>query len=46
MSQIQNLNIQEDNDLKKAVELFIRNYKLFIVSSILALGLAVYVNNN
>jgi len=44
MSQIQNLNIQEDNDIKKAVELFLRNYKLFIVSLIIALGLAVYKN--
>jgi capsular exopolysaccharide synthesis family protein len=44
MSQIQNLNIQEDNDIKKAVELFIRNYKLFIASLIITFGLAVYLN--
>lgn len=44
MSQIQNLNIQEDNDIKKAVELFLRNYKLFIASLIIALGFAVYKN--
>lgn len=44
MSHIQNINLQEDNDIKKAAELFIRNYKLFIVSIIIALGLATYVN--
>lgn len=44
MSQIQNLNIQEDNDIKKAVELILRNYKLFIASLIIALGLALYRN--
>lgn len=32
--------MQEDNDLKKAIELFLRNYKLFIVCIIVALGLA------
>jgi len=44
MTQIENLNIQEDNDIKKAVELFLRNYKLFIISLIIALSFAVYIN--
>lgn len=44
MSQTQNINLQEDNDLKKAVELILRNYKLFIASIILAMSLAVYKN--
>jgi capsular exopolysaccharide synthesis family protein len=44
MSQSQNINIQEDNDLKKAVELILRNYKLFIVSLLIALGLAFIIN--
>lgn len=44
MSQIQNLNIQEDNDIKKAVDLLIRNYKLFIISILIAFALAAYIN--
>jgi capsular exopolysaccharide synthesis family protein len=44
MSQSQNINIQEDNDLKKAVELILRNYKLFIASLLIALGLAFFIN--
>lgn len=40
MSQINNINLQEDNDLKKAAELLLRNYKLFIFSIVIALGLA------
>lgn len=44
MSHIQNINLQEDNDIKKAAELFMRNYRLFIVCIIIALGLATYVN--
>ena len=44
MSQSQNINIQEENDLKKITELILRNYKLFIASIIIALGLAYLVN--
>jgi len=44
MSQLKNPGIQEDNDLKKIFDLFIRNYKLFIISVVIALGLAVIKN--
>lgn len=44
MSQINNINIQEDNDLKKITELLLRNYKLFIISLVIALGLAFLKN--
>jgi tyrosine-protein kinase Etk/Wzc len=37
-------NLQEENDLKKILDLVLKNYKLFIISIIIALGLAV-VNN-
>jgi len=45
MSQINNFNLQEDNDLKKAVELILRHYKLFIFSLIIAFGLAFLINH-
>ena len=44
MSLSQNINLQEENDLKKITELIIRNYKLFITFIIVALGLAYIVN--
>jgi len=44
MSQINNVNLQEDNDLKKATELLLRNYKLFILSILISLGLAFFKN--
>ncbi len=44
MSQINNFNLQEDNDLKKATELVLRNYKLFIISLIITFGYALYLN--
>ncbi len=44
MSQIHNLNVEEDNDLKKVIELVLKNYKLFIFSLILAFGIAVLKN--
>jgi len=40
MSQLNNINMQEDNDLKKTAYLIQRNYKLFIFSIITALSLA------
>ncbi len=43
MAQSKNIN-QEDNDLKKITELVLRNYKLFILGIIVALGLAYLVN--
>jgi tyrosine-protein kinase Etk/Wzc len=44
MSKINNLNIQEDNDLKRIVELLLRNYLLFLACVIIALGGAFLVN--
>jgi capsular exopolysaccharide synthesis family protein len=44
MSESQNINLQEENDLKKITELILRNYKLFIAGIIIALGLAYIVN--
>jgi uncharacterized protein involved in exopolysaccharide biosynthesis len=44
MSQSQNINLQEENELKKITELILRNYKLFIACIIVALGLAYIVN--
>jgi uncharacterized protein involved in exopolysaccharide biosynthesis len=44
MSLSQNINLQEENDLKKIQELIVRNYKLFIVGIIFALGLAYLAN--
>ncbi len=44
MSQMQNINLQEDNDLKRAVDLFLRNYKLFIFSLVVFIGLAFLKN--
>ena len=44
MPESPNFNLQEENDLKKITELILRNYKLFIIWIILALGLAYIVN--
>ena len=44
MSESQNPNLQEDNDLKKITELIFRNYILFIACILVALGLAYIVN--
>jgi tyrosine-protein kinase Etk/Wzc len=44
MSLSQNINLQEENDLKKITELISRNYKLFIAGIIVALGMAYIVN--
>src|ERR1035437_4707137 len=44
MSLSQNINLQEENDLKKITELISRNYKLFIAGIIVAFGLAYIVN--
>jgi tyrosine-protein kinase Etk/Wzc len=44
MVQPQNINIQEETDLKKIADLILRNYKLFILAVILALGMAYLVN--
>ena len=44
MPQSQNINIQEENDLKKLIELFVRNKKLFIFSVFIAISLAFLIN--
>src|ERR1035437_6383451 len=44
MSQSRNINLQEENELKRITELISRNYKLFIAGIIVALGLAYLVN--
>src|SRR5674536_40356 len=44
MSESQNINLQEENDFKKTIELILKNYKLFIAGIIVALGLAFIVN--
>ena len=36
--------MQDDNDLKRAIELVVRNYKLFIFSIVFCIGLAVLTN--
>ena len=46
MSQINNINLQDDNDLKKATELVLRNYKLFIFCIAVALIFAFVKNFN
>jgi tyrosine-protein kinase Etk/Wzc len=42
--QSQNINIQEESDLKKISELFFRNYKLFIFGLIITIGVAYLIN--
>jgi tyrosine-protein kinase Etk/Wzc len=44
MLQTQNINIQEENEFKKFSELFLKNYKIFILSIIIAIGLAFLKN--
>jgi len=44
MSSSHNINIQQDSELKKISELFIRNYKLFTISVMIALLLAFLIN--
>lgn len=44
MSQPNNLNIQEENDLKKMFELFLRNIKLFILSVCFTIAVAFLYN--
>ena len=44
MSQPQNINIQEETDIKKIFELFQRNLKLFITTVGLAFGIAFLLN--
>jgi tyrosine-protein kinase Etk/Wzc len=45
MSQPQHLKPQEENDLQQVLDLIIRNYKLFIITVVVTLGLAFLVNH-
>ena len=40
----QNINIQEETDIKKIIGLFSKNYKLFILGIIIALAIAFVIN--
>lgn len=44
MQHSQNINIQEENDFRKILELVFRNYKLFILSIVIVIGLAFVYN--
>ena len=44
MNQPQNINIQDENELKKIIKLILRNYKLFLAGIIVALGTAYVIN--
>ncbi len=45
MSQLKNPNLEEENDFRKIVDLVIRNYKFFIISIVIVVGLAVVKNH-
>ena len=45
MSQRRNINVQDENDFKKVVGLFFRNFKLFTISLIIAIALAFFINH-
>ncbi len=45
MPESQNINIQEDTDIKKIVDLILRHYKLFLVSLFSAFVIAAVVNH-
>jgi uncharacterized protein involved in exopolysaccharide biosynthesis len=45
MLDTQNLNINEENDLKKLTELILRNYRLFLFGIIVAMGMAFILNH-
>ncbi len=44
MSPSQNINIQEENEFKKIIELIFKNYKIFLLCIILAFSIAFIVN--
>jgi len=44
MSELHNINIQEESDFKKISKLIIKNYKLFIAGLVIAFGLAYFEN--
>jgi tyrosine-protein kinase Etk/Wzc len=44
MEQSQNIEIKEENDLKKLSELIVKNRRLFILWAIVAIGLAFFIN--
>ncbi|HOW08750.1 MAG TPA: polysaccharide biosynthesis tyrosine autokinase [Bacteroidales bacterium] len=44
MSPLQNINVQEETDLKKVFNLLLKNYRFFIASVIITLSLAFIIN--
>jgi len=44
MSQSTNVNLQEENDFRKITDLLLRNYKVFVLSLIIAIGFAFLIN--
>jgi tyrosine-protein kinase Etk/Wzc len=44
MSQLNKINLQEDNDFKKVIELVSRNFKVFIISIFISVGVAFLLN--
>jgi tyrosine-protein kinase Etk/Wzc len=44
MPHSQNINIQEENDFKKIADLIFKNYILFIIGTIISLGVAFVIN--
>src|SRR4030042_3157249 len=44
MHSSQNILIQQDNDIKKVLDLISRNYKFFIICIIISFGIAVLLN--
>jgi capsular exopolysaccharide synthesis family protein len=44
MPHFQNINIQEENDLKKIANLIIKNYRLFFLSIVISVSLAFFIN--
>ena len=44
MQQTQNINIQEENDLKKISQIFLKNYKLFFLSMVFTFVAAFFIN--
>ena len=41
---MQNTNLQEDNEIMLVLQQVVRNYKLFIISIVISLGIAVFLN--
>jgi capsular exopolysaccharide synthesis family protein len=44
MSQLQNINIHEESDFKKVINIIVKNYKYFVICIIISIGLAFIIN--